>query len=322
MDVYNFISKLHLLTVMKPESRCPTVQDRKTKIFFIKQSEISPDRPLKICRGIFAAGTGIRSRAPVLRVNFLMGIHLSDISFLIIEGKIFLPLYKTLRKRAYYHHGRGYIAENAQNRKDIINMKYLVLFTVIVLFLCTVGGVMPALADFAIYENTVRLHVLAASDDAHDQEVKLLVRDAVLREMEMILADAKTYDDANAILCENLDRIRLVCNATLVSLGEDARVTVLFSKENYPTRHYESMSLPAGVYQSLQIRIGEGKGQNFWCVLYPALCEGPAKTEAILQKTGFTPDQIDILTDGESPKYKIKFKILEFFGENFPSNTR
>ena len=218
--------------------------------------------------------------------------------------------------------GRGYIAENAQNRKDIINMKYLVLFTVIVLFLCTVGGVMPALADFAIYENTVRLHVLAASDDAHDQEVKLLVRDAVLREMEVLLADATTYDEAYAILCENLDRIRLVCNATLVSLGEDARVTVLFSKENYPTRHYESMSLPAGVYQSLQIRIGEGKGQNFWCVLYPALCEGPAKTEAILQKTGFTPDQIDILTDGESPKYKIKFKILEFFGENFSSNTR
>ena len=85
--------------------------------------------------------------------------------FLFLDGKISLLLYKTLRKRAYYHHGRDYIAENVQNRKDIINMKYLVLFTVIVLFLCTVSGVMPALADFAIYENTVRLHVLAASDD-------------------------------------------------------------------------------------------------------------------------------------------------------------
>ena len=65
-------------------------------------------------------------------------------------------------------------------------MKYLVLFTLIVLFLCTVSGVMPALADFTIYENTVRLHVLAASDDAHDQEVKLLVRDAVLSGMGLI----------------------------------------------------------------------------------------------------------------------------------------
>lgn len=201
-------------------------------------------------------------------------------------------------------------------------MKYLVLFTAIVLVLCFVSSVMPAFADLAIYENTVRLHVLAASDSEHDQKVKLLVRDAVLREMEILLADAETYENANAILRANLERIRLVCNETLASLGEDVRATVLFSKEKYPTRHYDAMSLPAGIYQSLQIRIGEGEGKNFWCVLYPALCEGPAKTEATLQKTGFTADQIDILTDGESPKYKIKFKILEFFGENFSSNTR
>ena len=196
-------------------------------------------------------------------------------------------------------------------------MKYLVLFTAVILALCVISQCFPAAADFAIYDNTVRLHVLAASDSKHDQAVKLLVRDAVLQEMTTLLADAKSYEEAKSILSESLEHIRLVCNETLRALGETHTATVLFSKESYPTREYDAMRLPAGVYQSLQIRIGEAEGQNFWCVLYPALCVSPAKTEAELQKTGFTPDQIEILTDGESPKYKIKFKILEFFGENF-----
>lgn len=194
-------------------------------------------------------------------------------------------------------------------------MKYLVLFTALVLCFCMFCGFIPTESDFAIYENTVRLHVLANSDSEHDQNVKFLVRDAVLREMEILLADAKSYENANALLCENLEHLRKVCNETLASLGENVQATVMLSKENYPTRHYETMSLPAGVYQSLQIYIGEAKGQNFWCVLYPTLCVSPAKAEAELIKTGFSTDQIEIITGGENPKYKIKFKILEFFGD-------
>ncbi len=196
-------------------------------------------------------------------------------------------------------------------------MKYLVLFTAAVLCLCMFCSFMPTPQDFEIYENTVRLHVLANSDSDHDQKVKLLVRDAVLCEMECLLANAESYENANTILAENLEHLRAVCNETLASLGESARATIMLSKENYPTRHYEAMSLPAGTYQSLQIYIGEAKGQNFWCVLYPTLCVSPAKAEAELIKTGFSADQIEIITGGESPKYKIKFKILEFFGEAF-----
>lgn len=196
-------------------------------------------------------------------------------------------------------------------------MKYLVTFTCLVLACCLFCGFMPTEADHVIYDNTIRLHVLANSDSEHDQSVKLAVRDAVLSEMETLLACAEDPDDAVTVLSENLDRIRELCNETLVALGEDLAATVILSKEKYPTRNYEAMSLPAGVYKSLRIKIGAAEGQNWWCVLYPALCTNVAKTEESLIKTGFTSDQIEILTNGESPKYKIKFKILEIFGETF-----
>lgn len=196
-------------------------------------------------------------------------------------------------------------------------MKYLVTFACLVLACCLFCGFMPTDNDRIIYENTVRLHVLANSDSEHDQNVKLAVRDAVLEEMQTILANAENHEDAVAVITESLDRIRKVCNETLEALGEELTATVILSEESYPTRHYETMSLPAGTYQSLRIQIGAAEGKNWWCVLYPALCTNVAKTEESLIKTGFSPEQIEILTDGESPKYKIKFKFLEIFGEAF-----
>ena len=196
-------------------------------------------------------------------------------------------------------------------------MKYLVLFTALIVAFCLFCGFMPTEADMAVYENTVRLHVLANSDSEHDQEVKLLVRDAVLAELRVLMENAESTADAMDMIAENIDHLRVVCEETLKNLGEEKSVALYLSEEEYPTRNYETIRLPAGTYQSLRIRIGEAKGQNWWCVLYPALCTDIAKTEASLIKTGFTPEQIEVLTNGESPKYKIKFKILEIFGGSF-----
>ena len=177
-------------------------------------------------------------------------------------------------------------------------MKYLVTFTCLVLACCLFCGFIPTKSDRIIYENTVRLHVLANSDSEHDQSVKLTVRDAVLAEMETLLSDAENPEDAVSVISKNLDRIREVCNDTLASLGETYTATVILSEEKYPTRNYETMSLPAGVYESLRIQLGSAEGKNWWCVLYPALCTNVAKTEESLIKTGFSPEQIEILTNG------------------------
>ncbi len=196
-------------------------------------------------------------------------------------------------------------------------MKYLVIFTSIVLACCLFCGFMPSKGDFEIYDNTVRLHVIANSDSEHDQNVKLIVRDRVLEELRVLLSDTEDQTDAVAVIEENLDYLRSVCNETLKALGEDFSAELYLKDEKYPTRHYENISLPAGVYRSLQIKIGNAEGKNWWCVLFPTLCTSAAKTEESLVRTGFTSDQIGVLTNGESPKYKLKFKILEFFGENF-----
>jgi stage II sporulation protein R len=139
----------------------------------------------------------------------------------------------------------------------------------------------------------------------------------VLSELGVLLENAGTQEEAMRIIEENLNRLREVCNETLKALGEEISAEVYLRQEKYPTRHYENVSLPAGIYHSLQIRLGEADGRNWWCVLFPTLCTSAAKTEEALIKTGFTSDQIGVLTNGENPKYRLKFKILEFFGENF-----
>ena len=131
-------------------------------------------------------------------------------------------------------------------------MKYLVMFTALVLALCFLCSFVPTESDFAIYRNTVRLH---------------FVRDRVLEELRILLENAEAPEDAVAVIAENLEYLRLVCDETLAALGEEKKAVLTLSEEKYPTRHYENMQLPAGVYRSLQIKIGDAKGQNWWCVL-------------------------------------------------------
>ena len=170
---------------------------------------------------------------------------------------------------------------------------------------------MPTESDHIIYDNTIRLHVLANSDSEHDQSVKLAVRDAVLSEMETLLACAENPDDAVTVLSENLDRIRELCNETLASLGENLTATVILSEEKYPTRNYEAMSLPAGVYKSLRIKIGAAEGQNWWCVAFPPLCLGAASetVEEATQAGYFTPGQAALVTE-QDEGYAVSYTHL------------
>ena len=190
-------------------------------------------------------------------------------------------------------------------------MKYLVMFTALVLALCFLCSFVPTESDFAIYRNTVRLHVLAHSDSEHDQSVKLFVRDRVLEELRILLENAEAPEDAVAVIAENLEYLRLVCDETLAALGEEKKAVLTLSEEKYPTRHYENMQLPAGVYQSLQIKIGDAKGQNWWCVLFPPLCVSAASESDGSVEVGLYGDQYAIVTETEDIKYKIRFKLLE-----------
>lgn len=155
----------------------------------------------------------------------------------------------------------------------------------------------------------IRLHVVANSDSVEDQALKLQVRDAVLA-----LTEPVTASDGNiAAELENiLPQIKAAAESCLQAQGCFDPVQVSLGMEQFPTRVYEGFALPAGVYRSLRVTIGEGKGQNWWCVVFPSICfrATAAELEEAAEAAGLTPGEIRLIT--EDPEgYTLKFKTLE-----------
>lgn len=184
-------------------------------------------------------------------------------------------------------------------------------FCMLTLFLAAILlAALPTRGEEEIYRDVIRLHVLAASDAEEDQNRKLIVRDAILDQYGEILARAESREAAEAMLDEAmLDEIRKTAESVL----DGESVTVLFSLEEYPCRVYDGFSLPAGEYLSLRIMIGEAKGQNWWCVLYPPLCTAASIEGAEL---GFSDAEYDLITS-KSRTYRIRFKMLEVLAAVF-----
>ncbi len=181
---------------------------------------------------------------------------------------------------------------------------------VVLLMLCM--PFLPLSDEYEIYDNTLRLHVLANSDSESDQQLKLCVRDAVVEKTAELTKGCKNIEEAVLIYKNNLGVLEETAQNVVNEKGYSYDVNVTFGKETYPEREYEGVRLPAGEYTSLKINIGESEGKNWWCVLFPPLCVDASKAEEELIQTGFTPNQIKLLTDSETPKYKIRFRILEW----------
>lgn len=206
------------------------------------------------------------------------------------------------------------------SKKERAAAAFTVLFVILAAVVC---DCLPIHGEAEVRDKILRLHVIAASDSARDQGIKLSVRDAVLDAVGELLADAKTLPEAVAAVEAGRDEITSAARARLRENGSDADVCLELGREIYPTRDYGEIRLPAGEYTSLRVIIGEGEGQNWWCVLFPTLCMSAAKrgndstdTTATPQDylaAGFTPEQYRTITQTTAPKYKIRFKLLELF---------
>lgn len=132
------------------------------------------------------------------------------------------------------------------------------------------------LADKKILsDGVIRLHVVAASDSQSDQQCKLLVRDAILQEMEALGA-VRDAGEMKTTLLADISRLEDRANQVLAQAGCSDTVTITLEKEKFPTKEYDTFRLPAGVYESLRVTIGRGQGENWWCVVYPDLCHRPS----------------------------------------------
>ena len=197
-------------------------------------------------------------------------------------------------------------------------MKHLAILAAAVVVAATVLSALPVRGEEAIYDSVIRLHVLAESDSAEDQANKLAVRDAILPVAAQELDGCESRDSASARLAELIPTLEQVAERTLCQRGTDAVVTVTLGQEEYPTRAYEGFCFPAGEYLSLRVMIGEAKGQNWWCVLFPSLCLSVAnggsaeQLEEAFVAVGLTPEQYRIITESdENTPYRLRFKVLE-----------
>ncbi len=164
-------------------------------------------------------------------------------------------------------------------------------------------------------DGLIRLHVVANSDSEADQAVKLQVRDAVLASIREDLQGVTDVEAAKAYLHQNLPKLQQAANAALKAAGFEEETVVTLCREAFDRRDYDTFSLPAGVYHSLRIVIGEGEGHNWWCVAFPQLCL-PAtasgfETQAV--GAGFSEELTHTLT-GEEP-YEVRFFLLDALGK-------
>jgi stage II sporulation protein R len=182
---------------------------------------------------------------------------------------------------------------------------------------------LPVHGEAEIYDNVIRLHVLANSDSEEDQALKLTVRDAVLKKTKTMLENVDNREQAEAVLRQNLPVIEQTARDALRAEGAENGVTVELGHESYPTREYECLAFPAGEYLSLRVMIGEAEGQNWWCVLFPPLCltaataQSERETETVCLAAGLSGEQYRMIADTDETKYKLRFKILEVAEEFF-----
>lgn len=159
----------------------------------------------------------------------------------------------------------------------------------------------------SISSSLVRLHVLAHSNDAEEQALKLRVRDAVLQYISPKLEESKTVDEARDVLRTEMRGIALAA----ASAAEGRQVQVSLGEEAYPTRAYEGFSLPAGRYESLRVTLGEGAGENWWCIVFPPVCLSAVQSEPV--QAVMNKDDYALVTSQEG--WELRFKTVELWGE-------
>ena len=177
----------------------------------------------------------------------------------------------------------------------------------VALSLSLLAGTWAEARQSSIGSSLVRLHVLAHSDSPQEQALKLRVRDAVLEYISPKLASAKDVAGARRILYSELDGIARAA----ASASEGRAVSVSLGAESYPTRGYEGFSLPAGEYESLRISLGDGAGQNWWCIVFPPVCLSAVQSEPVAAAMNKTDYALVSSQEG----WELRFKTVELWGQ-------
>ncbi len=161
-----------------------------------------------------------------------------------------------------------------------------------------------------IRSSVFRLHILANSDIVADQQLKIKVRDAILKNTKDIFNEQSTLAQAKINATNNIDKIKIIAQNEINTNGYDYKVNAEVTNMFFNTRYYDNLTMPAGNYDALRITIGNADGKNWWCVLYPPICL-PAATKKVEIEQTLNQKQVDIVKSNR--KIEVRFKAVEIY---------
>lgn len=171
-------------------------------------------------------------------------------------------------------------------------------------------------------DNMVRFHVIANSNSAKDQSLKLKVRDGVLEKCRDLTKDAVNKSDAEKILLENSENLRLCAESIVRREGYDYKVLAEYGNTFFPRKEYGKITLPSGKYDAMRIKIGKAEGENWWCVMFPPVCITEDCTALIDEealsylKKHLSKEEYNLITNDSSAvvfRLRIVDEIMKFF---------
>lgn len=208
------------------------------------------------------------------------------------------------------------ILKNPKVKMVIILSILLFIYT----SLCAFSYAQNVSTDIA--NSVFRLHVIANSDSDEDQNLKYVVRDKLLEYMNQICTNCSSKEEAINVAKNNSDQFKQIALNTIKEQGYSYDVNINIGNFEFPTKNYGDISLPAGYYDALRVEIGEAKGKNWWCVMFPPLCfvdvtSGvvPDESKELIQNN-LSEEEFALVSDNSNNEIQFKFKLLEFFTNN------
>ena len=163
------------------------------------------------------------------------------------------------------------------------------------------------------------MHVIANSDSTEDQALKLKVRDNLLNFMNDLAKDCSSKEEVIVLAKEHKEDFEKIASKTITENGFSYPVSVDICVSDFPTKTYGDISLPAGCYDALKVKIGDANGKNWWCVMFPPLCFVDVSSGVVPDdskqemKENLSDEEYELISKTDDGKINFKFKLIEFF---------
>ena len=194
---------------------------------------------------------------------------------------------------------------------------FLLLFLLILFIIVSAFSYVNAISSH-IADNLFRLHVIANSNEDFDQNLKYIVRDSIIEYINTLSQNLNSKEEIIASAQNNIKEIQKIAQKTIYENGYNYSANVEIGNFNFPTKKYGDISLPAGFYDALKIEIGEAKGENWWCVMFPPLCFVDTTSGIVpdsskeFMKENLSEEEFRLISEN-STEMQFKFKVVEVF---------